>query len=240
MKNHITKFLLLGVLIHFIRNCPSLLRNSNLLCPVAKRFYSAADDEIWLTIDDGPSPLDTLQILDLLRQYHARASFFVTGENAEKHPRLIRAILAEGHEIGNHTHSHPAWTFWMAQPRRAAREIARCDHALAVAGATFKKAPYFRAPAGLVSRGLARVLRNEQRPLIGWSASGWDGVRNFNPKKALHDLQKNLKAGSILLLHQGEPKGREVFIENVLRCIQAKQLRCIIPNEENLIFDGKG
>ncbi|MFV0415030.1 MAG: polysaccharide deacetylase family protein, partial [Chthoniobacterales bacterium] len=143
------------------------------------------------------------------------------------------------HELGNHTHSHPAWTFWAAGKKRATLEIARCDHALRTAGATFQKAPCFRAPAGLVSRGLAAALETEQRPLIGWSASGWDGIETFSPKKSLRYLQKNLQAGNILLLHQGLPRGRENFIEKVLKCIQEKRLRCIIPNEEDLIFDGK-
>ncbi len=60
-----------------------------------------------LTFDDGPDPIHTPRILDTLAQYHARATFFIVGERAQKHPEIVRAIAAGQHEIGNHTFTHP-------------------------------------------------------------------------------------------------------------------------------------
>ena len=70
-------------------------------------FEKAEPHEVALTFDDGPDPKYTPQILDILRQYGAQATFFVIGRNAENHPDLVRRILKEGHEIGNHTYTHP-------------------------------------------------------------------------------------------------------------------------------------
>jgi peptidoglycan/xylan/chitin deacetylase (PgdA/CDA1 family) len=66
-----------------------------------------ARPEVALTFDDGPSPRYTPQVLSLLKQYQAKGTFFVLGRKAEEHPGLITAMLEEGHEVGNHTHSHP-------------------------------------------------------------------------------------------------------------------------------------
>ena len=70
-------------------------------------FEKAAPHEVALTFDDGPDPKWTPQILDILRRYGVHATFFVIGRNAENHPSIVRRILAEGHEIGNHTYTHP-------------------------------------------------------------------------------------------------------------------------------------
>lgn len=71
------------------------------------RAFAVVEREIALTFDDGPDPRFTPAILDILRERGARATFFVVGEQAQRYPELIERILAEGHEIAHHTHSHP-------------------------------------------------------------------------------------------------------------------------------------
>ena len=97
----------------------SLRANSRMFGPVATRFVPAGD-EVWLTIDDGPTPEDTPRLLDLLDAAGARATFFVRGDSAEKFPDLIRDIVGRGHGIANHTYSHPQYSFWCAPPRKVA------------------------------------------------------------------------------------------------------------------------
>ncbi|MGB8465637.1 MAG: glycosyltransferase [Terrimicrobiaceae bacterium] len=75
--------------------------------PTVVHFQDAKPNHVALTFDDGPDPKWTPQILDILRQYHVHATFFVIGKHAEDHPGLIRRILKEGHEIGSHTYTHP-------------------------------------------------------------------------------------------------------------------------------------
>ena len=75
--------------------------------PVTISSGSSSKHAVAITFDDGPSPRYTPQILALLKQYHARATFFVLGCKVEKYPAVIKAALAAGHELGNHTYSHP-------------------------------------------------------------------------------------------------------------------------------------
>ena len=75
--------------------------------PVTIFSGSSSKHAVAITFDDGPSPRYTPQILALLKQYHAKATFFVLGCKVEKYPAVIKAELAAGHELGNHTYSHP-------------------------------------------------------------------------------------------------------------------------------------
>ena len=99
---------------------------------------------VWLTIDDGPS-LDTPRILEALRRHGAKATFFLVAERARRFPELVRAIRNDGHEIGNHTSTHPAAWFWALPPNRMVREI---EHAQAILTSIAGETPrWFRALA---------------------------------------------------------------------------------------------
>ena len=99
------------------------------LCPVAAGFRTSRDEifhqakTAWLTIDDGPDPDTTPQVLALLEKYGARATFFLIGAKAAKYPALTRMIFDAGHTIGNHTQTHPQFSFWRLGPKALAREI---------------------------------------------------------------------------------------------------------------------
>jgi peptidoglycan/xylan/chitin deacetylase (PgdA/CDA1 family) len=108
---------------------PGVIRNCGWFGRVEKSF-PARDRELLLTIDDGPDPRQTPQILDTLAKARVRAVFFVIGKKVEAHPALCRRMVDEGHSVQNHTYSHPSATFWSAGPRRAAEEITRCSAAI--------------------------------------------------------------------------------------------------------------
>src|SRR5215210_5244702 len=97
---------------HLLVLYATLMPNAQWWGPVMTHFQTSAA-EVWLTIDDGPSPAHTLAILELLKRFNARATFFVIGQNAENYPHLLTEILAQGHAVANHTHHHPAKSFWM-------------------------------------------------------------------------------------------------------------------------------
>ena len=90
----------------------------------------ALRDEIWLTIDDGPDPATTPQMLDLLDQHGAKAAFFVIGAKAAQHPGLVQQMVQRGHTVGNHSQTHPSASFWRLRPGRLWREIAGCQETL--------------------------------------------------------------------------------------------------------------
>jgi peptidoglycan/xylan/chitin deacetylase (PgdA/CDA1 family) len=98
-----------------------------------------------LTFDDGPAPPFTGQILDVLRDYRVPATFFVCGQNAERHPELVRRIHAEGHTLGNHTYSHPF--LYIQSRQRIAEEIDRTQEV--IGRLTGYRPRLFRPPYGV-------------------------------------------------------------------------------------------
>src|SRR3954464_3383715 len=152
----------------------TLVPNCQWLGPVIRSF-ATTEPETWLTIDDGPSPAHTIPILDLLDKSGARATFFVIGKHAEKYPHLITEVLARGHAIANHTHTHPSGSFWAAGPKRTSAEIDQCAEHLRTA--KDRPARLFRAPAGLRNLFLHPELARRGLVLVGWSIRGLDTVR---------------------------------------------------------------
>jgi len=152
---------------------------------------------IALTFDDGPSPPYTEQILDILREHHVTATFFVCGSNVEKHPDLLHRIVAEGHEVGNHTYSHP-FVFFKSR-RRIAEEIDRTQAIIEKVAGIHPN--IFRPPYGSRWFGLIPTLLERNMRLVLWSAAGYDWKKDVQgiTKSAL----RQLKPGAVLLLHDG-------------------------------------
>lgn len=202
-----------------------------LLC-MARRFRTSRP-EVWLTIDDGPDPDDTPRILELLVAHQARATFFVIGERAARHPELIRAIVAGGHEIAHHTQTHPLATFWCASPGRVAREL---DEALAVLQPLGVRPTRFRPPAGIKNPWLAAALRERHLVAVGWSARGRE-IRAGAPQVVADRVLAGLSPGSILLLHEGPPVPAAIRVEAirlVLERLKAQGYRCVVPPAEQI------
>ena len=209
-----------------------LVPNVGSLIPTATRF--ATDQrEVWLTIDDGPEPATTIPMLDLLDRHGAKATFFAIGEKASAHPELVAEIRRRGHTLGNHTQTHPLAAFWLAGPRRTASEVDACDDALEHAGAALS--PWFRAPAGIKTLFLRRVLARRGRVLVGWSARGRDKF-SASPAAPLRRLKRNLRPGAILLIHESAAYGaaRVALLTALLEHLSATGYRCVLPGRDAL------
>lgn len=218
---------------------PDLLVVYHLLVPNAQgivrmhRRFRTTQTEVWLTIDDGPDPDDTPRLLALLAEHGARATFFVIGERAARHPELIRAIVAGGHEVAHHTHTHPLATFWCAGPARVAREI---DATLAVLRGQGVKPGRFRPPAGIKSLWLPGALRARGLAAVGWSARGLEFLSQ-DPAGVTARVLRGLAPGAILLMHEGPgvtAPVRVVAVRRVLEQLRAAGYRCVIPTAEQL------
>lgn len=168
---------------------------------------AARRGEVGLTFDDGPDPAVTPRVLDLLARAGAGASFFCIGERAARHPHLIRAILADGHSVENHTMTHD-FGFALRGPAGLRREIADADAALWLAGQA--KPAFFRAPAGIRSPLLGLALARTGHRYAGWTRRGLDGI-DTSPQRVLSRLLDGLRAGDILLLHDGGQR-RDVLL----------------------------
>lgn len=191
---------------------------------------SAARGEIALTIDDGPDPEVTPRVLDLLDAAGAKATFFCIGQRAREHAALAREIVRRGHSVQNHSLAH-RHTFSLLGPRAMRREIVAAQEALTQACG---QAPgLFRAPAGLRNPFLAPVLHHLGLRLASWTRRGFD-TRTRDPQQVLDRLQRGLRAGDILLLHDGHAArtagGEPIVLAVLPRLLQAiaqQRLRCV-------------
>ncbi len=161
-------------------------------------------NRVTLTFDDGPAEGYTEQILAILREHRVPATFFVCGKNVEEHPDLLRRIVAEGHEVGNHTYSH-LFAYFKSR-RRMAEEIDRTQAIIEkVSG---RRPGIFRPPYGARWFGLMPTLLQRGMRMILWSATGYDWKKDT--KGIVEAALRELKPGAVILLHDGHntrPRG---------------------------------
>jgi peptidoglycan-N-acetylglucosamine deacetylase len=173
---------------------------------------SVARREVALTIDDGPNPEVTPQVLDLLDAAGVQATFFCIAQAVAKHPALAREIVQRGHELQNHSAAH-RHTFSLLGPAGYAREVARAQQL--ITDNTGARPRYFRAPAGFRNCFLDPVLHRLNLRLVSWTRRGFD-TRNGEPGPVLARLCRGLAAGDILLLHDGHvghtPEGQPLIL----------------------------
>lgn len=203
----------------------TLRPGSRMFSPVLTRF--ATDERaVWLTIDDGPSD-ETPAILDLLDAHHARATFFLVGERAATRPELVREIVRRGHEVANHSHTHPQAWFWAVGPRGMRMQIDTAQRTLtALAGVAPRR---FRAVVGMANPFTAAPLKAHGLTRVGWSARGYDAVAK-DPAVIVARIERDLAPGAIVLLHEGARHGRNVeTIARLLQRLDVLGYRAIVP-----------
>lgn len=168
---------------------PSLVRTPG-------TYYMANTKEkvIALTFDDGPDPIDTPEILDILKTKNVRATFFVLGQAAKENPALLKRLIKEGHEIGNHSYSHDF------QQRRLIEEIKKTDQEVFVS--TGVHTYFYRPPGGLVSQNQLETVKKNGHIVALWSVDSIDW-RNPGVKQIIDNVIKNTFPGAIILLHDG-------------------------------------
>ena|GEM_PF-57557 len=193
-------------------------------------FFGQADNEVWLTIDDGPDPRTTPAILDLLDRFDAKATFFLVGQKIMDAPDLAQMILDRGHSIGNHTQTHPQLHFWRLGPRRLRHEIERFEETLA--NLNLPIPCFFRAPTGMKNPYLHPILSARSLFLVGWSARAFD-TRVKEPVTAAERLLRTVEPGAILLLHECSQISIRT-LEILLRALDGRQIRCVIPKPGQL------
>jgi peptidoglycan/xylan/chitin deacetylase (PgdA/CDA1 family) len=219
------------VLNHLMLVGVSLWPRSTWLGPNLLRLPEAAAlrGEVAITIDDGPDPLVTPQVLAILAAHGARASFFCIGERAAAQPALCRSIVAAGHSVENHGQLHQNH-FSLLGPGGWLREVGTAQATLlAITG----QAPrYFRALAGLRNPFLEPVLHRLGLRLASWTRRGYD-TRVGDSNQVLARLTHQLRAGDILLLHDGHaaltPQGRAVILEVLPRLLNELAARQLVP-----------
>lgn len=221
--------LMILVLLHLALLWGTLNPQSALFGPVLRR-VSLSAQAVWLTIDDGPSA-DTPAILELLARHQAKATFFLVAERAQRHPELVRAMVAAGHGIGNHSHSHPAGWFWCLSPARLRQEIITAQRMLTEIAT--QPVPWFRAVVGHANPFLSPVLSGLGLRRVAWSARAYDAV-DGNVNRVVSKLLAKLEPGVIMLLHEGAAHGHSVaIIEKFLQQLETRGYRALLPTAAN-------
>jgi len=145
---------------------------------------------LWLTFDDGPEPTITPCVLEELKKYNAKATFFCLGKNVENHPEIFQTILNEGHSVGNHTFNH--MNGWHSHTGEYIRNVEKCSELV--------KTSLFRPPYGKIKPSQFRRLKKNYQ-VVMWSLLSGDFDIKLEKEKCLDIVLKNTKAGNIIVFH---------------------------------------
>jgi peptidoglycan/xylan/chitin deacetylase (PgdA/CDA1 family) len=162
-----------------------------------------------LTFDDGPSE-DTERILDVLAAHNLSATFFMIGRNVERLPQTARRVFAEGHEIGNHSYSHPIFLYRTPHATRHELEHAQA----AIASTTGIRPRLARPPCGVRTPAYFRASQSLGLRTVQWDVAGFDW-KTRSGKRIAQDVLREARAGSIILLHDGDSEGKRDRSETV-------------------------
>jgi peptidoglycan/xylan/chitin deacetylase (PgdA/CDA1 family) len=179
---------------------------SSVFYPTISRVATSAP-LVSLTFDDGPHPETTPRILDLLAKYSAKATFFVIGKHVDAHRGIAERIVAEGHELGNHSWHHSHWQNFQRGRALSSDVVRNADCIRSITQR--EEQPVYRAPVGLKSPELARVAHALDLAVVAWSIHSRDTIDSNAPRVAQRVLSR-ARAGEIVLLHDGHERSGRV------------------------------
>lgn len=192
--------------------------------------YNPAGNSVYISFDDGPIPEVTPWVLEQLKQYDAKATFFCIGDNIQKHPEVFKQIVECGHSIGNHTQNHRDG--WSSTTQDYIDNAQLCQETIDLA-LNDLKAPnstslLFRPPYGKIKSPQSALLRAKGYKIIMWDVLSVDYKASVSKEKCLENVIKNIEPGSIIVFHDSLkafprleyalPKVLEFLKENNYNC----------------------
>ena len=174
----------------YLVKSPRLLKN---LYPSLTWDKNPGNPCIYLTFDDGPIPIVTPFVLNILQQYNAKATFFCIGDNVSKHPDVFEQVKTAGHNIGNHTYNHLKG--WKTAAKTYIDNTLKADELL--------QTNLFRPPYGRITRSQIKLLKSVKPEIniVMWDVLSGDFDTTLNPKKCLQNVLKYTRSGSIVVFH---------------------------------------
>ena len=145
---------------------------------------------LYLTFDDGPDPDSTPELINLLYKYKIRGLFFVDGRAAERFPELVGQLLSGGHSVGNHGYSH--YDGWRTSAEKYIEDVSKADGLI--------NSRTFRPPFGRMKTSQYQKLKKKYK-IVLWDIMPYDFDKKFGRGKSLQVLKKNIRPGSIIVLH---------------------------------------
>jgi peptidoglycan/xylan/chitin deacetylase (PgdA/CDA1 family)/sulfur carrier protein ThiS len=184
-----------------------------------------------LTFDDGPSPENTLKLLNVLQRFGVKATFFVIGHSASFHPSIVKAEMAAGMEVANHSWSHPYLNPFKGLPSRVIRtEIDLTQRELLSLGAS---SGLFRPPGGTFSPRVIRIAKESDARLVMWSIDPKDWLAGRTSRQIVEAVLSKIGPGSIVILHDGGGDRSATIraLPGIIKGIRARGLQIVTIGE---------
>ncbi len=178
-----------------------------------RKFYTGltwrvptVEKKIYLTFDDGPVPEITPWVLDLLKKFDAKGTFFCVGENIEKHPELYRQVIQGGHAVGNHTYNH--LNGWRTDNKLYLENILKCSEVMNSTSPPQMEGLLFRPPYGKIRKSQIKTLLRfdshfpiPKSSIILWDVLSYDFDRTISREKCLKNVLQYSREGSVVVFH---------------------------------------
>ena len=146
--------------------------------------------KIWITFDDGPDEKVTPYLINVLAEFNIKATFFIIGNQAKKHPELVKLIINSGHKIGNHSFSH--LNGFSTDNNKYLEDVEQAKK--------YIDSDIFRPPYGKITPFQIKNLKRDFK-IIMWDIMSWDFKENISSNKILRNVMDNVESGSIILFH---------------------------------------
>ncbi|HEY9184628.1 MAG TPA: polysaccharide deacetylase family protein [Salegentibacter sp.] len=163
---------------------------------------------IYLTFDDGPVPGVTPWVLDQLREYKAKATFFCIGDNIRKHPEVFQQVVSEGHQIGNHSFHHLKG--WNTSTSEYIQDVFLTEELLEKQHPGNTKPKLFRPPFGKIKNSQARELSKKGYKIVMWDVISWDFDSDIRKETCYKNVVENVTEGSIIVFHDSEKASKNL------------------------------
>ena len=160
----------------------------------------ALEKTIYLTFDDGPIPIVTEWVLELLKKENIKATFFCIGNNIEKHPEIFKKVIAHKHSVGNHTFNH--LNGWKFSRDKYLKNITLCDTEISKhINLTHK---IFRPPYGKINFFALKKIKSLGYSTVMWNVLSYDFDKKKSSEVCLKNVLQNVRNGSIIVFHDSE------------------------------------
>lgn len=149
--------------------------------------------KIYITFDDGPHPTITPQVLEILKKFNAKATFFCVGNNVKKYKDTFNMIIRDGHSVGGHTYNHEKG--WNTKTKNYITSVIETQQLI--------KSSLFRPPHGRIKSSQIKKLKNNYK-LVAWTVISYDWDKSLSPEDCFNNVIKNAGDGSIVVFHDSE------------------------------------
>lgn len=200
MQIYVKKVIFLYDLFYLMRfiTTPKILR---LFYPSLLWEMPKEEKKLYITFDDGPHPTITPQVLEILKEFNAKATFFCIGKNIESNNDVFNRIIKEGHSVGNHTFNHNKG--WKTKTKDYIDSVNKTENIINSLTDSHGRKALLRPPYGKIKSSQIRKLKRHYK-LIAWTVISYDWDKSLSPEECFNNVIRNAANGSIIVFHDSE------------------------------------